>query len=263
MGILSILSYGTLIFIGLSSYKYLPFVYFLRFYRLPLKYLYLQKPKDVIVDKVFLQKFSESFSEFEVFKKTKRSTYCSILECDMYFHKTNSSYFVEMDLARSELFSKNFKQFFWYYQDLKSNNGGNVDKKDDDNNKQKDQKRKFSTKNGGLLHWPYVALGTVSTSFLKEIKPFEKYYTESRVLTWDSKWFYILTVFKLTNSDRVVAIGVAKLVFKDGRKTIPPQEILEICNLLNDKVEKIRLNNLKFVNNYTDQSVLTEIDFGI
>ncbi|OWB62662.1 hypothetical protein B5S29_g3600 [[Candida] boidinii] len=262
MGLLSVLAYGTILFIGISSYKYLPFVYFLRFYRLPLKYLYFEKPKNKIINKEFLKKFSENFSEFEVFKKSKRFTYCSILECDMYFHKTNSSYFIEMDLARSELFSRNFKQFFWYYQDLKSKNNSDNDKKDDDSNNN-NKKKKFSTKNGGLLNWPYVALGTVSTSFLKEIKPFEKYYTESRVLTWDSKWFYILTYFKLTKSDRIVAIGIAKLVFKDDRKTIPPKEILEICNLFNDKVEKIRLNNLKFVNNYTDQSELIEIDFGI
>jgi len=40
-----------------------------------------------------------------------------------------------------------------------------------------------------------LALGAVSCSFRRELKPYESYELWSRVLTWDEKWIYIVTHF--------------------------------------------------------------------
>lgn len=112
-----------------------------------------------------------------------------------------------------------------------------------------------------------MALGAVSCSFRKEIKPYEQYEMWTRVLTWDQKWFYIVTHFvrkdaakptgislypsqqsrlarlKSTLAARsrgteektrpvIYASALSKCVFKKGRITIAPQVMLEASGLL-------------------------------
>lgn len=102
-----------------------------------------------------------------------------------------------------------------------------------------------------------VILGSVHTSFLKEIKPYESYTVRSRVLGWDQKWILIGSVFvrpktskdrkreqkdlarkakllgksedevkqgqSVDSSEVLLACALSKYVVKKGRFTVPPE----------------------------------------
>ncbi|KAH8667318.1 hypothetical protein BGZ60DRAFT_377849, partial [Tricladium varicosporioides] len=84
-----------------------------------------------------------------------------------------------------------------------------------------------------------LALGGVSCTFKREIKPYQKYQIWSRVLAWDEKWMYIASYF--VKDGAIFASAISKYVFKQGRKTIRPEEVFQKLNLipatldLNDK----------------------------
>lgn len=128
----------------------------------------------------------------------------------------------------------------------------------------------------GPTHFTMILGGTTCT-WRKEIKPYARYELWTRILSWDEKWLYIVTHFvkpgvfhpdeyvmqpkrKTTAGDRskedmeplkcVYASSVGRYVFKNNRRTIPPEEAFRDCGLLpNDaegmsEVEKIRSSNL-------------------
>lgn len=112
-----------------------------------------------------------------------------------------------------------------------------------------------------------IALGAVSCSFRKELKPYEKYEIWTRVLSWDQKWLYLVTHFvrkdavrpraytlypgqkikkggssKITKKeDAIVASALSKCVFKKGRLTIPPVIMMEASGLLPSRPTDITL----------------------
>lgn len=132
------------------------------------------------------------------------------------------------------------------------------------------------------------ALGAVSCSFRKEIKPYEQYEMWTRVLTWDEKWLYVVTHFVrkdaatpngislypsqqtaaldkrqavtvdglLTedgkNKPIVYASALSKCVFKKGRITIAPIVMLEAAGLLPPRNEP--------VSTWRDDSVLDSFE---
>ncbi|KAH2768592.1 hypothetical protein KXV94_000292 [Aspergillus fumigatus] len=112
-------------------------------------------------------------------------------------------------------------------------------------------------------------IGSVTTSFKKEIRIFQEYEVWSRILTWDRKWLYIVTHFvqkgsakptgyliakstrldlrRSTEESRchsgqpvIFATSISKYVFKKGRLTIPPERILRASGLMgqDNKEEK-------------------------
>ena len=127
-------------------------------------------------------------------------------------------------------------------------------------------------KDEGKFH---VALGGVTCTFKKEIKPYQGFEVWTRVLSWDKKWLYVvchivkrgavkpksytLQPWKKGAKPResggddkgvngldkggkaphpaIIAVSVAKYVFKRGRKTIPPEEALRAAELLPPKPE--------------------------
>jgi hypothetical protein len=101
------------------------------------------------------------------------------------------------------------------------------------------------------------ALGGVTLSFKREIKPYKKYEIWTRVLSWDEKWIYMVSNFveagkaqpsaftdqpwkggssKVpTQAGRppiVYATAISKYVLKQGRRTISPETFLRDCKLL-------------------------------
>lgn len=210
----------------ISSFKYLPGVYFFRFYMVPIRYLFLKKPADIAKLK------SEAKGNPSIlWDPVNRYTYCCPMECDFFgFHKNNGTYQTELDICRTEVILDKLYPFFINFK---------------------------KTQNGRI---PYVPLATLGIHFIKEISPFQKYYMENRILSWDNKWIFTLTLFKV--GDRICSASVGKLVFKDGRKTIPPQEVIDYCGYSSDEVEKVRLENLKTVQGYIDPTVLTSLTFG-
>jgi len=111
-----------------------------------------------------------------------------------------------------------------------------------------------------------LALGAVSCSFKRELKPYESYELWTRILSWDEKWIYIVTHFvregavmpkKYTlypqqntvkddikrrhstssvdsadGNEAVVATALSKCVFKQGRRTVSPALMLLKSGLL-------------------------------
>ena len=112
-----------------------------------------------------------------------------------------------------------------------------------------------------------LALGAVSCSFKRELKPYESYELWSRILSWDEKWVYIVTHFvrkgavmprkyslypqqnsgeeddmkrldstssvdSMEGNEAVVATALSKCVFKQGRRTVSPALMLKQSGLL-------------------------------
>jgi hypothetical protein len=142
-----------------------------------------------------------------------------------------------------------------------------------------------------------VALGGVSCTFKKELRPYESYDVWTRILSWDQKWVYIVSHFvrrgtrlepeqytlypqqkpKPSGEQRldkampqskaspVVASALSKIVFKDGRRTIAPQSMLEMAELLpseecdlRSEIEGGRIEGLRMADLLAKQSSLEE-----
>ena len=170
------------------------------------------------------------------------------MDCDFNIHKSNSTYFTDLDVARSHLVpllcGRGIAQM----------------------------RKKFAAEEDkGRLG---IILGGVHCSFRREIKPFQAFEIWSRLLTWDRKWIYVINHFvekgavqpkgftlqpwRKVDKDRgkqklnetqsrhhatngkepatikpkIFASSIAKYVFKVGRRTIPPTQMLEIGGLV-------------------------------
>ena len=170
------------------------------------------------------------------------------MDCDFNIHKSNSTYFTDIDIARS------------HHVPLLCGRGISEVRK---------QLVKGNDKFG-------IMLGGVQCSFRKEIKPFQGFEIWTRLLAWDKKWLYIVSYIvekgavqpqgytfqpwrklkaakgkgtaagpestgriadgKKTDSviaqPKIYATSIAKYVFKHNRLTIPPAQILEAGGLL-------------------------------
>ncbi|KAJ5852267.1 uncharacterized protein N7529_011652 [Penicillium soppii] len=172
-------------------------------------------------------------------------------------HKTNSSYATDFDVAR------NYHLCSLFRVGLKS--GG------DFSFISPQPRDAYGT---GPL---FPALGGVNITFHKAIRPRQKYEISTRVLSWDDKWIHLISHFvergsckpvhftdqrnpqrdpemnigdltQMTSADQhpssrpvVYATAMAKIVFKKGRKTVPPPQFLVDCGLLPGK-EKVVLH---------------------
>ncbi|TVY16113.1 Uncharacterized protein LARI1_G005841 [Lachnellula arida] len=179
-----------------------------------------------------------------IFQPLITTNHAPIMEIDFNLHKSNSSYFSDLDVARTHLVCTLFSTGLEHFR------GGTA------------------ALNGSKEPLFGLALGAVSCSFKHELKPYETYELWTRVLTWDEKWFYILTHFvrkdkvvpnkytlypqqsssggeaeaedskQSSNADdmpsnkAIVATALSKCVFKQGRRTVSPALMLKISGLL-------------------------------
>ncbi|SCU84476.1 LADA_0D01882g1_1 [Lachancea dasiensis] len=211
MGLKLLAAKYLLILILLSTYKSLPGAYFVRFYIPVFRNLIIPQFKGTHTKNIeSLQKDDNG-----CFSYTSLKTYASPFECDFYMHKSNSTYFEELDIARTDLMTKVFQKLFL-------------------NSKQ----------------YPYVPVANVFTNFLKEIKPFQPYEIRSCILCWDEKWIYVLSRFLINGGLQLASISITKYVLKDGRKTIPPKDALEFCGLYNPEVSQIASRNLQLLSTH-------------
>ncbi|OCK77275.1 hypothetical protein K432DRAFT_407451 [Lepidopterella palustris CBS 459.81] len=159
-----------------------------------------------------------------VFLPSVYTTSTSPGDLDYTLHKSNSTYLADLDLARGRHFYGLFRVGLEKY----SKQGTSV----------------------------FPALGAVSCTFKKEIRPFAKVRIWTRVLAWDDKWIYLISHFTkahrivdtvsnrpsysakpltanaATPQSAVYATCISKQVVKQGRKTIQPVEFLAACGLL-------------------------------
>lgn len=182
------------------------------------------------------------------------STYASLLETDYNLHKSNSTYFSDLDVSRSHCVSHLLKPGM---QAVAANAATRCVRD-----------RQGQVVRGGMG----IGLGAVFCSFRKEIAPLQGYDMWTRVLCWDRKWLYLLTHFvvkgkvapgKWDNNANggggggggrtiktataslgeggevlekyVIATAVSKYVFKVGRFTVHPTILMEQSGLLPER----------------------------
>ncbi|KAL4964541.1 uncharacterized protein BDV14DRAFT_190202 [Aspergillus stella-maris] len=149
-----------------------------------------------------------------------------LLETDYNLHKSNSTYFSDLDVSRTALVTR-----------LYSPGVGML-------SKELDAEFAENAKKEGKPAPPkkamYIALGSVFCSFKREIKPYTKYEVESRVLGWDAKWMYILSFFLKPASKKggkrtLYATAISKYVVKKNRLTISPERVLTKSGFLPER----------------------------
>ncbi|KAL2844351.1 hypothetical protein BJY01DRAFT_263985 [Aspergillus pseudoustus] len=219
---------ATIVLLALNV-KCLPFVWHYRIFNPLLRAAWLRfrsPPQPVVASGTKIPR---------VFLLSITNTYAPLFECDYNLHKSNSTYFTDLDASRSYLLS------CLCYDGLVTI----------------DRELAAEGKTGMLA----AIIGSVTTSFKKEIRIFEEYEVWSRILTWDRKWLYIVTHFVQKGSSKttgylnaqsmrltsntsiqeskhsssppvIFATSVSKYVFKKGRLTIPPERLLRASGLL-------------------------------
>lgn len=203
--------------------KCLPFSWTIRFYYMVVRYMVIPTLLQGKKDKKKLQPSETADNEpsaakpsvpasitekdeLKLFRSSMWSSFANLLEIDANLHKSNSTYFTDLDLARTKLLLPLFRDFFV---------GHRLE----------------------MGRFPYVPLGSVMTVFRREIGPLQRYTVRSRVLGWDNKWLFVLSRFEIGGPSRdnvnaqLAAVALSKYVFKDGRKTIAPEDAIHRANL--------------------------------
>ena len=182
-----------------------------------------------------------------LFKPVITTSRSGPLECDYNLHKSNATYFSDLDVGRLHL-------VFSLCRHGISVTG-------------KELAKEMPQEKGGLS----IALGGVACNFRREIKPFERFEVWTRVLAWDRKWLFVIGHFVKSGAVRpkrymyqpwkkeaegqkgstkdgsapnggerranetthpaILASSIAKYVFKKGRLTIPPERVLRASQL--------------------------------
>lgn len=180
------------------------------------------------------------------------STYTPFLETDYNLHKSNSTYFSDLDVARTQCVTH-------LLRDGMAAIGDNA------------RTRVVVTGDGKVARGGMgIGLGGVFCSFKREVAPLQGYEMWTRILAWDRKWVYILTHFVVKGKVRptswdsgskgwfgplrkkattaevrdgegpdfqkyVIATAVSKYVFKVGRFTVNPSILMEESGLLPER----------------------------
>lgn len=219
-----------------SNYKSLPLAYFVRFYYIAIKRIFVPvtlKKWGLLKSDYFTYKHPKSPEGLGAFAPVTFHTYNSAFECDMFLHKSNSTYFTELDIVRTDALCRLFGKFFDQYA-LKYNSA------------------------------PYIPVAAVQATFKKEIKPYARYDVTSRVLSWDDKWLFLLSKFTLPGQkNRTACTAITKYVFKHGKKTIPPKEYLEACGYYNEQAEKVAKLNYQLCKDFVETGVVQDIDMDV
>ncbi|KAF7594595.1 Thioesterase super member 6 [Aspergillus hancockii] len=194
------------IFFALLNLKTLPIVWHIRVYRYFFKHGYLITPA---VEQP-ARPSTEILNPVSIFSRAP------IMELDFNMHKSNSTYFSDLDVSRTALMSSIVVKGAALLEKRLSSQGKN-----------------------GFLGF---ILGSVYTNFKREIPAYMKYEVKSHVASFDQKWIYIITYFLKpgkalsTKKDqdhvevqkkRLLAVSISKYVLKKGRYTVPPKDAFE------------------------------------
>ncbi|KAL2885005.1 capsule polysaccharide biosynthesis protein [Ceratocystis lukuohia] len=166
-----------------------------------------------------------------------------LLEIDYNLHKSNSTYYSDLDVSRSHLVSYLVKDGMVALA----------------NNAQ--TKIVINSATGAPATGTFgIMLGAAHCSWHREIPPGQKYEVWTRILSWDRKWLYMLTHFVPAGlgrpseyldpksgrvkskkepavgwEKRIYATAVSKYVFKLDRLTIHPSLLLGASGLLPER----------------------------
>ncbi|KAL6857652.1 hypothetical protein ACO1O0_005093 [Amphichorda felina] len=180
-----------------------------------------------------------------LFKPMISTTHAPLLEIDYNLHKSNSTFFSDLDVSRSHLVAYLFRPAL---RRLTHNSRSRfiVDPKTGE------------PMRGSLS----ILLGAVECSFKREVPPFRAYELWSRLLCWDRKWLYVVTHFvpkgtakptewldpsfsgaKVRGANdasgdwerKILATAISKYVFKVGRLTVHPALIIDGAGMLPER----------------------------
>lgn len=182
------------------------------------------------------QRSQHDLTPNQLFQPLITSSRAPLTEIDVFGHKSNSTYFSDVDIARTHFALTVFSKAIEKVRGGTTMNG-------------------LSGKRSAFT----MPLGAVSCCFRRELKPYEKYDIWTRILSWDQKWFYLVTHFvkhghkieptehsmyprqdassRRGSTDQdinsaICASALSKVVFKNGRITIAPEVMLELAGLL-------------------------------
>jgi hypothetical protein len=199
---------------------------------------------------------------FKIFQPHVSRTHCPLAEIDYQLHKSNSTFFSDLDISRVHLLLSLFR----------------------------DGVAKLQTQHKGRV---MPVLGGVSASFKRAIPPLAKYEVVTKVVAWDEKWVYLVSYFVKAGtmgkkskqtvsangsaeksamaassrpaspvSKKIYAMALARYVMKAGRDTIAPQQLLEASGLVpasdSDSIENQRSKGMKFVQGFVAMEGLEE-----
>ncbi|RCI09186.1 hypothetical protein L249_1462 [Ophiocordyceps polyrhachis-furcata BCC 54312] len=177
-----------------------------------------------------------------LFKPMVNESHVTLLEMDYNLHKSNSTFFTDLDCARTHLVSYLCRRGM---EKLRHN--------------RRDALVPDPTTGLPASGPINIMLGSVACSFRREVGAFTRYEMWSRIIAWDRKWLYILTHFvpkgtakpaewldrrcaglktnKAATSaadweKKIQATALSKYVFKLGRLTVHPAIVLERSGLL-------------------------------
>lgn len=181
------------------------------------------------------------------------STRTPLLECDYNLHKSNSTYFSDLDISRTHLVTTLLRSGIRQL-----------------GRKPQATQSAAAPSNGGATPLPApptngkfaIALGGITCHFRREIAPYAKFEIHTRLLCWDRKWLYLVShlvkagvarpatyalqpwkrgkgveaeqegAYREKLKAAVFASSIAKYVVKKGRMTVPPEDVLRRSGLL-------------------------------
>lgn len=200
----------------LYNYKSLPFAWTFRVIGGMIQHFLVRRPHRHTPDKLFHPVIS--------------ATHTALMEVDYNIHKSNSTYFADLDVSRTHLVAHLLAK------GCATAAHNHRTRLVLDPTSGEPARGKFG-----------VMLGAVSCSFRREIRPFARYEMYSRVLAWDRKWMYIVTHFlepgvarpgkplKEGWEKKVYATAISKYVFKIGRLTVHPAVLIGASGLLPER----------------------------
>ncbi|KAG9531859.1 4HBT like protein, partial [Aureobasidium melanogenum] len=216
------------IFFALLSIKSLPFVWHFRVFK-NLIWQFKLQPIPLAKSHLYAPVITTSHN--------------SISECDYNFHKSNSTYFADLDVSRAAFVGVLLKK------SLARLNSGDLTGLPEE----------AKTTKASYI----VALGGVGCVFRKEIPPLAKYEVWTRLLSWDEKWIYLVSHIVKRGAKKpsnyflqswrngkggkkpmkegedkiksIYATSIAKYVVKRGRLTIAPEIVLRRSDLLPER----------------------------
>ncbi|KAI5286223.1 hypothetical protein KEM52_002098 [Ascosphaera acerosa] len=158
-------------------------------------------------------------STHPIFAPSAMLSHTPLTEMDYNFHKSNSTYFSDLDVSRTALVTDIYTP------------GVELLRRELD--AQRDARTGRKLYPGGI----FVVLGSVYCSFKKPIVAYERYEMQSRVVGWDDKWLYVVTYFlrperRKGQGKTLLAVGISEYVTKKGRYTISPAKVLGASGLL-------------------------------
>ncbi|KAK7512617.1 uncharacterized protein IWZ02DRAFT_384893 [Phyllosticta citriasiana] len=218
--------------------KTLPFVWHIRLFRALVYHLYWQPTP---------------LPPRALFQPLITSTRTPITECDYNLHKSNSTYFSDLDISRSHFVSALLRSGIRRLSSKKT--------PQDSAPGTEHVKGAFS-----------IALGGITCHFKREVKPYARFEIWTRLLAWDHKWLYLvshmvrpgvakpssftlqpwkkpgaqgrrLEALSQEEQDQmreklkgaIYATSIAKYVVKKGRWTVAPELVLRNSGLLPEK----------------------------